>query len=179
MGAHAMTQFGFFAEKESATSRIQEYYLTDVLPSVSTLKTAYAEPSGNGANGVETVTLDTNNNAIFSAKETIIFPEIKGYKENGTVQLEQYFMAYILKKNDEGKLIVKATNGKAIGGVSNSIPALPAGTKMLRSGRAHNEIDMRTPPFAIVPIKTKQYLQTFRCQIEETTLEKIAKKEAD
>jgi hypothetical protein len=175
-GAAPMTQFAFYATKRSATSMIQEHYLTDVLPDSTTLKTAYTEPSGGAPVGVETTTIDTNNNDIFSAKETIIFPSVKGYDENGTTQTEQFFMAYILKKTDEGKLVIKAVNGKAIGGVANSIPTLAAGTKMLRCGRAHNEIDMRTPAYAVVPTKKNQYLQIFRCQIEESTLEKIANK---
>ncbi|MDR0768710.1 MAG: hypothetical protein LBE71_02220 [Dysgonamonadaceae bacterium] len=175
-GASPLTQFSFYALKEKATSMVQELYLVDILPDSTTLKAAYVEPN---TNGVETVTLDTNNNGIFSAKETIIFPLVKGYNETGEVQTEHFFMGYILKKTDEGKLIVKAVNGKKIGATNDSVPSLEANTKILRCGRAHNEIDMGTEPYALVPTKETQYLQKFRCQVEESTLEKIAKKEAD
>jgi hypothetical protein len=176
-GASVMTQLAFYATKRSATSMIQEHYLTDVLPDNTTLKTAYTAPAS--GNGVEVATIDTNNNDIFSTKETIIFPGVKGYNENGTEQTEQYFMAYILKKTDEGKLSIKAVNGKKIGNTDNSIPSLAADAKILRCGRAHNEIDMRTAPYAVVPTKKVQYLQSFRCQIEESTLQKIANKEVE
>jgi hypothetical protein len=172
-----VTQLAMYAVKRKATSQIQQYYLTDVLPVNATLSAGYTEPS-NGA-GAETVVIQTSNGGIFSAKETVIFPEVKGYNEAGTVQEEQFFMAYILKKQDDGKLVIKAANGKAIGGTSNSVPTLPANTPILRCGRAHNEIDMRTSPYAVVSTKSTQYLQIFRCLIEESTLEKIAKKEVE
>jgi hypothetical protein len=38
---------------------------------------------------------------------------------------------------------------------------------------------MRTSPYAVVPTKSTQYLQVFRCQIEESTLQKIANKEVE
>jgi hypothetical protein len=176
-GANPLVQFAFFANKESATSRVQELYLVDILPDNTTLKTAYTEPDS--GNGVETVTIDTNNNDIFSAKETLIFTSVRGYDESGAAQTEQYFVGYILRRTDEGKLVIKAVNGKAIGGTGNSVPTLPANTVILRAGRAHNEIDMRTEPFALVPTKETQYLQSFRCQVEQSTLDKIANKEAD
>jgi hypothetical protein len=175
--ASPMTQLGMYASKRKATSQIQQYYMTDVLPVNATLATAYTEPDS--GNGVDTVTINTSSNSIFSAKETIIFPAVNGYNDNGTAQTEQFFMAYILKKQDDGRLIIKAVNGKSIGGTSNSIPTLAANTAILRCGRAHNEIDMRTSPYAVVPTKSTQYLQIFRCQIEESTLQKIANKEVE
>ena len=50
---------------------------------------------------------------------------------------------------------------------------------MLRCGRAHNEVDIQTPAYAQVPTKSTQFLQIFKCQIEETTLQKIANKEVE
>jgi hypothetical protein len=178
-GAHPLTQFAFYAERVKATSMVQELRLVDVLPDNSTLAAAYVEPSS--GNGVETLTISmsNNDNDIFSAKETIIFPEVGGYEEDGLGLSGQYFVAYILRKTDEGKLVIKAINGKKIGTTENSIPALAAGTKVLRAGRAHNELDMQTPPYAAIPTKEKQHLQIFKCQVEESTLEKIAKKEVD
>jgi hypothetical protein len=176
-GASPITQFSFYAINEQATSRIQELYLTDILPDNTTLKTEYAAPRA--GNGSETVTIDTNNNDIFSAKETIIFPEVYGYDDTGTTLTEQFFVGYILKKTDEGKLVIKAVNGQKIGTTVKSVPSLPADTPLLRAGRAHNETDMRTDPYALVPTKETQHLQTFRCQVEQSTLDKIANKEAD
>ncbi|MFT3994400.1 MAG: DUF5309 family protein [Dysgonomonas sp.] len=170
-----LEQLSRYATRRSATSQIQQYYATDVLPVMTTLKTAYTAPG----TGEDHVTIDTNNNNIFSAKETIIFPEVLGYDETGTLQTEVYFQAYITKKADDKKLILKAVNGQNIGGVMNSIPSLPANTPILRCGRAHNEVDIQTPAYAQVPTKSTQFLQIFKCQIEETTLQKIANKEVE
>jgi hypothetical protein len=170
-----LEQLSRYATRRSSHSQIHEYYSTDVLPVKTTLKTGYTP----GTTGDDHVTIDTNNNAIFSVKETIIFPSVLGYDDTGAVQTEVNFVAYVVNKASDKKLIIKPVNGRSIGGVGNSVPALPVGTPILRAGRGHNEVDMQTSAYACDPTKTRQFLQIFKCQIEETTLHKIADKEAD
>lgn len=172
-----LEQIGRYATQRSSKSQIVQYYSTDTLPADAKLKTAYTEPSSGG--GDEQVTIDTTNNGIFSQYETIIVPGVKGYDEAGTAQTEVNLVLYIVKKSDDGKLVVRAVNGKAVGGTLNCIPSMAADVKLIRAGRAHNEIDMQTTTYACVPSKKTQYLQIFRAQIEQSTLQKIADKEAD
>lgn len=165
-----LEQISRYVTRRAAKSQIQQYYSTDVLPVKALLSVAYAEP----ATGDDHITIDTSADKIFSVKETIIFPEVYGYDDTGTIQTEQFLQAYIVNKASDKKLILKAVNGKTIGGVENSFPALPANTPILRMGRAHNEIDRQTTPYAVVPTKDTQFLQIFKAQIEETTLQSIA-----
>lgn len=171
-----LEQISRFCTRRPSKSQIVEYYSTDTIPADAKLKAAYTEPTDQGE---DQIVIDTTNNKIFSQYETIIFPEIKGYDENGTTQTEVFLILYILRKSNDGKLIVMPVNGKAIGAVANAVPTLPANTKIIRSGRAHNEVDMKTTTYACVPTKRKQYLQIFRAQIEQSTLQKIADKETD
>lgn len=169
-----LEQLSRYANKRQSKSQIHQYYSTDTLPVSAKIKTAYEEsPTGDVQ-----ATIDTTNNAIFSKYETIIVPSITGFNEAG-VASEEFLVLYILDKTEDGKLVVEAVNGKTIDSNTNCIPALPAETQLIRAGRAHNEIDMQTTTYACVPTKKTQYLQIFRAQIEESTLQKISDKEAD
>jgi len=165
-----------FAVRRSSKSQIHEYYSTDTIPSSAKMSGVYTEETVNGA---PQVTINTTNNAIFSIYETIIVPGVKGWNEAGTVQTEEFLQLYIVDKAADGKLIVKPVNGKVIGATENSMPTIADQKVLIRAGRAHNETDMRTTTYAAVPTKKKQNLQIFRAQIEESTLAKMADKEAD
>jgi hypothetical protein len=166
-----LEQIARYATKRTATSMIQEYYATDVLPIKTTVKTTYTEEA---TTGVSTIELDTNNNAIFSKYETIMFPGIKGWEEGGTVQSDEYLVAYVTgKASGTKKLELTVVNGKKIGATLNSFPTIASAKEIIRMGRAHNEFDMQTTPFAKAPTKFTQFLQIFKAQIEETTLAAI------
>ena len=170
-----LEQISRYVTRRKSNSQIVEFASTDVLPVTANLNVGYTEPS----TGEDHITIGTTLDKIFSVKETIIFPEVRGYDKTGTIQTEQFFQAYIVNKAADKKLIIKAVNGKTIGGVKGSFPTLPANTPILRMGRAHNEIDRQTPPYAVVPTEDNQYLQIFKAQIEETTLQKISDKKYD
>lgn len=171
-----LEQLARYATKRQSKSQIHQYYSTDTLPVSAKVKTKYDAPST--GNGDTQVNLDTTNNGIFSKFETVIVPSVKGYNEAG-VQTEEFLVLYILDKTEDGKLVVTPVNGKTIGSETNCVPSLAADTVLIRAGRAHNEIDMQTTTYACVPTKKTQYLQIFRAQIEESTLQKISDKEAD
>lgn len=168
-----LEQLARYSTRRSSKSRIVQYYAVDVLPVKTTIKDAVVK----GEEGEQRINLKTNNDNIFSAKETIIFPNVFGYDENGN-QTESFFQAYILDKDKNG-LDVIPCNGCTVGGKQNCFPDIAKDAVILRAGRAHNEVDIQTSRYAAVPTKLTQYLQTFRAQVEETTLNKIADKEAD
>ena len=58
-----------------------------------------------------------------------------------------------------------------------AIPAIPAGTRLVRMGRAATELDVQTAQFAALPRKAYNNCQIFKMQVEQTTLAKIARKE--
>lgn len=168
-----LEQLSRYATRRNSKSQRHQYYSTDTLPVSSKIKTKFDESTGFSQG-----TIDTTNNGIYSKYETIIVPSVNGYTEAG-VKSEEFLVLYILDKAEDGKLIVTPVNGKKIGDNENCIPTLNADTVLIRAGRAHNEIDMQTTTYACVPTKKTQYLQIFRAQIEESTLQKISDKEAD
>lgn len=171
-----LEQLARYAVRRSSKSQIHEYYSSDTISASAKMSGAYTAETVTGA---PQSTINTTNNAIFSVYETILIPSVKGWNEGGTVQSEEFLQLYIIDKSADGKLIVKPVNGKLIGATENSMPTIPDQTLLIRAGRAHNEKDMRTTTYAAVPTKKKQYLQKFCAQIEESTLAKMADKEAD
>ncbi len=157
------------ASSKSST-QVFEYYELDTLPDSTSVKENTTEG--------KSVKLKTEKNDIFSPKETLIFPEIKGYEEDGATETPNVpLCAYVIKVDSE-ELTVKPINGKGKG-EEMKLPVLNAGTKVLRAGRAHNEVDVQTAPYALFPKKKDQYIQKFKCQVEETTAMHVANKEAD
>lgn len=161
---------------KSKTQRY-EYYSIDTLPDKTTLKVGI-----DGVGDKDIIEVQTENDDIFSAKETIIFTGVKGYAEDGVTETPHTpLAAYIEEKTSAGKLFARVINGKKHStkpGVT-VYPEVPQGAKILRSGRAHNEVDIQTSPYAQYPQKDYQLIQKFRCQVEQTTAEKIANKEVD
>lgn len=167
-----LEQLARYSKRLPAKNRTQQYYSTDVLP----VKTKVKEGLADDASNETRINIKTENDDMFSPKETIMFPAVKGYDDNGNVT-EQYLQAYILGKDKTGLDIIPC-NGKLADG-KVCFPKIPVGTEILRAGRAHNETDIQTSRYASVPTKDTQYLQTFRAQVEQSTLQKIADKEAD
>lgn len=154
-----------------------EFFEVDTLPDQTTVKTQHT-----GASNKSQIELDTNNNDIFSEKEVLIFIGVDGYDEEGTTQTPYVPLAgYVEGKTSDNKPIVTVINGKKHPTASGSFvfPDIPADTLVLRSARAHNEEDVQTPPFAVVPVLKTQYIQKFKCQVEESTANAIVDKKAD
>lgn len=73
-----------------------------------------------------------------------------------------------------------AVNGTAAGSDDHfNIPALPAGTTLLRMGRAAAEKDVNTGAYYQLPEPTEQYCQRFIMEVEESVYSRFSKTELD
>lgn len=59
------------------------------------------------------------------------------------------------------------------------VPAIPAGTTLVRMGKACGELDVQTGRFNNIPMPETQYCQNFMIQVEQSTFDKIAAKEVN
>ena len=59
------------------------------------------------------------------------------------------------------------------------VPAIPKSTVLVRMGKACGELDVQTGRFNNIPMPEVQYCQNFMIQIEQSTFDKIAKKEVN
>lgn len=170
-------QISRMTKAHKSRSMIVDYYSVDVKPSRTTVKTAYTEPSSDKAtSAAQKVRLTTANDEIFEVSETLLLPGLKGYDADGTTLSKSDLVLYVSSKDEDGAIYVYAINGKKIGDIENCVPSLAAGQAIIRMGRAATELDVQTGQFEVLPVKEQNFCQIFKMQVEESTLQKIAKK---
>lgn len=149
-----------------------DYYSVDTRPTGTVTKNAISEGAGTRNGEIYTAVVQTEDNSIFDASETVLVPDVKG--GNG-----QPLMLYIVKVTDTG-IVATAVNGvtvKTAPADSLFFPAIPAGSRIERMGRAAAELDVQTSQFACIPKKERNNCQIFKMQVETSTLAKLANKE--
>ncbi len=97
-------------------------------------------------------------NKLISTNQVIFFPQIEGYKEDGTTYDGHCLSCYVVGIASNKKPVLKAINGKMVGGVI-TIPTLPVGTKALRGSRVGTETQLRTDPYNVLPTNRSFYIQ--------------------
>lgn len=178
--ATPVDQISRLAGSKASESMVVDFYSVDTKPTVAITTEEYVEPTP------QTVTLNASriilpieDGSIFEVSETVLCLGVQGYNEKSEPTKGQDLVLYILAKNDFGEVTAVAVNGKQIGIVANCVPSIPEGTKLIRMGRAATELDVQTAQFESIPTKEHNYCQIFKMQIEQSTLQKIARKEVD
>lgn len=147
------------------------YYSVECKPGSDTLETAVAEKTF-AANRPLMFTLTPVHTAWFEPTETILLPEVKMDDGNGLV-------LYVVSKSDDlTALNVIPVNPDTRNGLAH-VPALAAGTSLVRMGRAASELDVQTAQFEALPTKSENYCQIFKMQVEQSTFQKMADKEVN
>ena len=156
-----------------------DYYNVDTKPTSTTLKEDVAEPvNDSDPDNITKVKIKTENNEIFDVSDTILVQGVSGYEADGTTLSINDLVLYVVKKDaDTGEIQVMAVNGKKVGSVPNCVPGIYSGTTLIRMGRAASELDVMSPQFEALPQKARNFCQIFKCQIEQSTLMKMANKE--
>ncbi len=142
-----------------------EYYAIDTKPVESELTTAYTLVTG-----ASQATLAVDNPKIFSRRDTILVRGVSGYEVGTTTLSNRPLMLWVQDKTSDGKLVVRALNGKHISDGVMEVPAIALDKKLFRMGRAHNEFEVQTTPFGAWPNKYRNYCQIFKCQVEASTM---------
>ncbi|MDE6394405.1 MAG: DUF5309 domain-containing protein [Duncaniella sp.] len=161
-----LDQISRLAGARHAGSMKVEYYSVDIKNGTTQLGTKLMKHTGPKD---EPVTMSVKDASLLSESDTIMFPAVKtaagspiiGYvtkAENRSVS----FLPVNIPVNDEDEC---------------SVPAMDAGTLIVRMGRAAGELDVQTPQFVALPTKKDNYCQIFKAQIEESILQKLSDKE--
>lgn len=155
-------------------SMIIKYYRIGQRP-ISTTLAAAVTATNNGLGNAITPT----NTKCFDNMDTILFPAIQGYKDDGVTRDPDHpLMVYVVGRTDAGLPIVIAVNGsKANGSNRYDLPAIPKDTVMLRLGRAAGERDVKTGSYYTMPEPSEQYCQRFIMQVEQSKIEQLMKTE--
>lgn len=161
---------------QKSKSIVVKYYEIGQRPIKTTLKEAISQTSDGVAHSIK-----PTNNSVFDYMDTILFPEIMGYDENGNRETLKPLMVRVLGRDQYNYPIVIAVNGVKNDSQNNrwDLPAIPAGANMLRLGRAAGEKDVETASYYNLPDPSEQYCQRFIMQCEESIIERMSAKVVD
>lgn len=169
--ATPVDQLSRCAGAKHAGSMVVDYYNVDTKP------TSVKVVTGVEATGDVKAVITTSNDDIIDVSDTLLAESVIGYDDKGNEDMLNGLVLYVVAKDDNG-ITVMAANGEH-GAAGITVPAISAGTKLIRMGRAATELDVQTSQFEALPQKAQNYCQIFKMQIEQSTLQKIANKEVD
>jgi hypothetical protein len=180
--ATPVDQISRYAKAQHSDSFEVKYYSVGTRPiSCKTVGEVTAQVSG------QSITLEVDDPNMFTLDDTIRVVGVKGkYDDKGVAYDEgdenvPDLVLCVCGRNDStSQPTVYAVNGNLD---SNKqaiyVPAIPAGTTLVRMGKACGELDVQTGRFNNIPTAEVQYCQNFMIQVEQSTFDKIAAKEAD
>nr|WP_298672894.1 hypothetical protein [uncultured Prevotella sp.] len=159
-----------------SSSIVVKYYQIGQRPITSTLSADIAATNDGVAHAIKPA-----NNSVFSEMDTILFPSIMGYQDDGTRETLRPLMVQVVARDATNYPMVIALNGKKNTTQGNhwDLPDIPAGTLMLRLGRAAAESDVETDSYYQLPEASEQYCQRFIMQAEESIIERMSAKIVD
>lgn len=138
----------------SASSMIVEYYSVDTRPGASTLSAApETAPEGSTPEGQQMFVIHTADDRLFAPSETLILPEISVGKSDGSKESVIFYVNERIT-GTTGGLKVTALNIS----MTDEIPSIEAGAKIVRMGRAAAELDVQTAQFEALPREGSQLL---------------------
>lgn len=163
-----LDQISRWGGSRKSGSMVVDYYAVDTKPTVASITVAPDLDATYMGAGYEHVHIETDNNRLFEITETILVPDVKAASG-------EQLVLYVVTKDDTS-LTVIPLNGPMSDG-NHTMPAVPAGARLVRMGRAASELDVQTAQFSAMPVKRSNFCQIFKAQVEQSTLMKIADKE--
>lgn len=176
--ATPIDQLSRCAGSKRAGSMIVDYYSVDTRPTTAKTTAAIEGPTDSGGTRYQKARVSVDNGDMFEVTDTVLVNGVGGYLPDGITPGAQDLVLYVTEK-DAGGFTAITVNGQTLDGYENCIPSIPAGTTLVRMGRAATELDVQTAQFEALPTKSQNFCQIFKMQIEQSTLQKIANKEAD
>lgn len=143
-----------------AGSMIVDYYSVDTKASSTKIT------SGASLTGGQTADIKVERAPLVAESETLLMPTVTVSNSGNPLVL------YTVARKPDGTLTVVGANlpdGENV--------KLQSGMELVRMGRAAAELDVQTPSYEALPVKSTNYCQIFKAQIEESTLQRMTNKE--
>ena len=177
--ATPIDQISRYATARKSGSFEVKYYSVGTRPVKTTLVSAVTASSG-PSTAIEVADPD-----MFTLDDTIrvvgvkAITDYKGVAYNSGAANTPDLVLCVCGKTAQGQPIVFAVNGNLVNHQPIGVPAIAANTVLIRMGKSCGELDVQTGRFNNLPTSELQYCQNFMAQIEQSTLDKIAKKEVN
>lgn len=161
-------QISRMAGGRPAKSMVVEYYSVDTKPVKAGVAAGGCSVTDGSYDGHQMYLLHTDNDGMFAATETLMLPTAEC--ENGALVL------YVVESGKTGEGVkVVVLNGDDL--EEDVLAELQTGDPVVRMGRAASELDVQTAQFEALPVKSSNYCQIFKAQVEQSTYAKLSSKE--
>lgn len=180
--ATPVDQISRYAKSGKSDSFEVKYYSVGTRP-ITCTTTAAVSAQTSGAS----ISLPVDDVNMFTLDDTIRVVGVKGKYDSKGVAYDADdentpdLVLCVCGKNDSTNMpTVYAVNGNLDANKQAIyVPAIPKGATLVRMGKACGELDVQTGRFNNIPTAEVQYCQNFMIQVEQSTFDKIAAKEAD
>ncbi len=168
--ATPIDQISRLAGNRRSGSMKVDYYSVDTLKTEGVVTIGHSQTSEKELMTDEVASIGIDIATTLAASETLLFPDVKGEDNRPLV-------VYVTEVLNEGRVNITPVNPAKNSSGYRLLPAITAGDRVVRMGRAAGELDVQTPQYQAVPVKTNNYCQIFKCQVEQSTLHRLANKE--
>lgn len=181
--ATPIDQISRYAKSSACSSFEVKYYSVGTRPISCKTTTAVAKQTSGAS-----ISLPVDDANMFTLDDTIRVVGVKGVADNtgkeyptNSDNVPDLVLCVCGQSDTTNMPTVYAVNGivDESTGYATRVPAIPAGTTLVRMGKACGELDVQTGRFNNIPLPETQYCQNFMIQVEESTFNKIAKNEVD
>ena len=180
--ATPIDQISRYAKSQSCDSFEVKYYSVGTRPIECKTSAAVAKQTSGAS-----VSLPVDDANMFTLDDTIRVVGVKGTHDDKGVaypadsdNVPDLVLCVCGKDPNSNLPVVYAVNGDLdSNGFATLVPAIPAGTTLVRMGKACGELDVQTGRFNNIPKPETQYCQNFMIQVEQSTFDKIAAKEVN
>lgn len=159
--ATPLDQISRYAGARQVNNMTVEYYAVAMRQFETTVASEF---KGGPVSATSPISLKVENVEAIETSETIMMEGLTTADKDPLV----FYVAGIDRLNSAAKVIPVSIQADMSGRVN--VPAIPAGTKVIRMGRAAAELDVQTGQYDVIPTKSDNYCQIFKTQIEESTL---------
>jgi len=154
----------------AASSMIVEYYLVDAKMPDTVIKEPLHRIEGGDYGGRPTFRLVAADGGVIAVTETLMLPSVVNELGDPLV----LYVTAVDKGADTAATVVCLNAG--MDDPSTTTLGDP-GDKIVRMGRAAGELDVQTPQFEALPVKSNNYCQIFKAQVENSVLTRLSAKE--
>lgn len=156
-------------------SIVVKYYSVGQRPLTATVAAAFTSNSNGQPKAIE-----IDDNSILGEMDTLLVMTEEGQFVLGADGDRPLMLRVHAVNRESNQPMVYAVNGtKTAKGNAFIIPNLPAGTVLLRMGRAAAEKDVSTGSYYQLPEPTEQFCQRFIMEVEESVYSRFSKTELD
>ncbi|MCM1029799.1 MAG: DUF5309 domain-containing protein [Pseudoflavonifractor sp.] len=162
-----------------AGSMVVDYYTVDTKPTEATVKSITALTGSSAMHdGKPCYKLLTSNDELFAPTETILVPSQAGEHAKGEESMtRKALVLYVESRSADGVGLNVVAINPAVDGSGHPMTDLEEGTRLIRMGRAASELDVQTDQFEALPVKSSNYCQIFKAQVEQGTVMSLSNKE--